>query len=396
MTAPLAEVVPPTPEVWQLFVDETGAFDAADVEESFVVGLLVRAEDTPSSRASMREALQSAFATVPWPPHATDLNVPAWRPYLHAAGSTAGAAQTDPRVAKAARALASCEAFRAAVGPSARSRRDLRAALEAASHWLRKRQPDLVSELEALAVRERAEAARRIRAVLGSPPGRAWLVVAAARPVDEPVRLGAQLTTDPYVDALETLLERVHLLVASHDHGEASERAPVVWCHVATRSVEGAGASNARTEVGPEAVGELIGRARLHGRPVRGRDVTLRAARQVYRYDAGVHPGIVAADVLANGAHHELARKIGRGTSWDEVRDRIAGSLAARVTIDATRLGPEAQSLSSIAAAGVARRHIAACRGPEQDPALARERWLWARQQAIAWSRALRASGGLR
>ncbi|MDP3278387.1 MAG: hypothetical protein Q8Q09_24575 [Deltaproteobacteria bacterium] len=60
---------------WELFLDESGSFDGQ--QPSVVVGLLVQTDGAHALDMGLRQTLQSLVCEMPWPPHATELRVPA-------------------------------------------------------------------------------------------------------------------------------------------------------------------------------------------------------------------------------------------------------------------------------------------------------------------------------
>lgn len=63
--------------IWQLFVDETGSFAQHSVVG--LVGVLIRAYDSPQLKQTLRRRIEQAFPLVEYPPHATVLNLPVSR-----------------------------------------------------------------------------------------------------------------------------------------------------------------------------------------------------------------------------------------------------------------------------------------------------------------------------
>jgi hypothetical protein len=401
-------------ETWQLYVDETGEFDGSDVEKSFVVGLLIRGPASPSAVAEWKRAVQESFPFSPWPPHMAELNLRSFRPYRIARQSRESPPRAVPEVLRqAVDCLRRYEPFERILAEAPPDRCTLRAVLQASDAWLQSYDHDLATRLDRHANAERDRAVQRLRQGLEACADAALLVIAAARPTTRalPTSMGAS-SHDPYYDALETLLHQVMASVGAMDGAECAS----VWAEVAARDLSlnpstgtkgrgqpvlrgrsGVGAPptpplrTKRAERRPLTSGDLqlcLQRLHARGRVPRLRPVVFRFAQPPKYHDARVHPGIVAADVLANGVRHVFCASVEATTPLARVIDWLNGTLKVPPHAVTPRLG--ADRLPSIGAAGVARQYVEAhWRGTQPTVSLEVETALWAREAAGAWAAAL-------
>lgn len=318
--------------VWQLFVDESGSFDPG--ARGVVAGLLVQGPDTEATRSSLRALLEGALPELPWPPHASTMNV---------AGAWAGFAM---RVGRASALAARCEAAvsalstvhpiaatdaarrevverlrRAASGASRRwtpPDRDLRDAMVDADRWLAKnalRARGALCAIRDEAERRRVEAQRDVARRVGASA--VALVAAWGR--------GAELDaltagTDGYLMRLVALVERA---VAALKLFDDSARHTLLL-YVATRDVRAAGEPpRAMTR---QHLNRVI--ALVEGPPVDPRRTVDVVPMPPQRFDERAHPGIVIADHLANRLNAELAGAGGEGWSYVETRADDATGVA--------------------------------------------------------------------
>lgn len=74
------------PQVWRLYVDETGRF-TQPVDTVAVAGLLVPAGLRGATPGALVQSLRAAVPGIPWPLHASLINQPAYFAVVHAAGA---------------------------------------------------------------------------------------------------------------------------------------------------------------------------------------------------------------------------------------------------------------------------------------------------------------------
>ncbi len=363
-------------EHWQVFLDESGSFDAMDLR--VVAGLAVCAPARPAQVRALREELAARVPGVPYPPHAAWHNV--------AAGRLAGYVLQRARAGEAAvdGVRGRCEPawqalVQADVQPGYRralerdrlpSWRDVRAC----DAWLRRRAPDAHHAIRALCRRDGREVAELLRASAGPFGAPEAFLVAAAHP---PGRESA--APDRYLELLGVLAERLGDLLAG-------PRPPArrAWLTVAFRKVEVPGAT-APVPLRPALVRGVLDR--VIGPGVDNPRFTVEGTPG---FDHRVHPGVVLADWIANRTRHSL-RETGPMSPWTS----LAGSLARSVGLPASApvpALPEAEPLPTLAADGPAREAIAAARrGRSYDLEGIPTRW--ARDQAGLWTAALRLPG---
>lgn len=329
-------------EIWHLYVDESGSFEPGSI--GVVAGWLVRDVEDPRATATFKAALEEAFPLVPYPPHATELNVGA----LRVVGSAALSPDSDrsPR-AKALREI--CAPFvdeprvrklaeRKASGQSVK--RDELRRLQA---WLETLDPGVAERLDKEARRSR----RQVEAILHAIPSyyaadEAMVVIAAGRVAEEPVSAATgELVEDGYVTLLESLLERAVALL----QGPGATRK--IWLRVLTRDVSVAGFG--RVELRHSHVARLAQRveAAPYLTPRGANGVRVRSVEHVVRWNEHVHPGCVLADFIAN----RVGNVIGRNREWQavvrDVKREVGLAPSAR-----TRLAPDLGAVATLGTAG--------------------------------------------
>ncbi|MCP4803769.1 MAG: hypothetical protein GY913_07105 [Proteobacteria bacterium] len=353
-----------------LFVDETGDFRTPD-SHGAVVGLV--APTGPEGRLveGLDDELREVFVGLPWPPHATDLNIP----IAHAVRALElGGGRLPRQVKKLAHKVG--KPLKRHVGGSLPAHASQRQ-LKDWDGWLAVAHPELRQELIGLHDRREAGLARVLRK-LGSQG--AWVLVAATRvgAPDEPAAAG-QLVRDTYVRALRLLIERLHALSWS----DAGTRR--LTARICDRSV--------RVEGMPRAVPlsrallEDVAREASEHPALAATDarrdsfhLDVSPGRTVFRGD-DVLAGVVLADWLANRVGRVL-----RTRDWTRLTQRLDHQILHGLGRSRPMaLCPGLPSLTTVAFDGEARRceHEAfEKRGPVATRQIRPD---WARVQAEQW-----------
>lgn len=349
---------------WTLFVDESGDLDLGG-ERGVVAGLLLPAGLHAPLQRDLRSRLETVFAGVPWPPHASTLNIPV---------ATAVAAARVPSRQRPAEV----DALRRELAPmlGGVALEDW-SGLHALDARVAEERPDAWRRLKALRT-ARHEGVRQVMTELSrltGPQGALALFATEATDSDQDERPArSMIVRDPYVRLLRLLLEQVHALLWHQGRGVEVVEAVVADRHVSL--VEG----NQRVPLVPRFVGEVAREASRvpllgDGDPRRGSVAVVATGRQPYRGEA-LPAGLVLADWLANQGARALRRDRGLlalGQSLDAVA--LAGLPLER----SPGLAPGAAPLPTLAWGGEARErvHRAAREGrvtPTED--LAPPRWV--------------------
>ncbi len=293
-----------------LFVDETGDFRTPD-SHGAVVGLVAPTNAQGLLLEGLEDELRQVFVGLPWPPHATELNIP----IAHAVRALELGGGKLPRpLKKLVHRVA--KPLKKHVGGSLpkQARRDQ---LKDWDNWLAAHHPGLRQELVGLRDRREAGLARVLRG-LGAQG--AWVLVAATRvdPQDEPAEPG-QLVRDAYVRALRLLLERLHALSWSSAGGRQ------MAARICDRNVRVQGLPRAvpLSRVFLEDITrEATGHPALDPSDAR-RDsfhLDISPGRTVFRGD-DLPAGVVLTDWLANRAGRVLNAKAKK--DWTRVTERL-------------------------------------------------------------------------
>ncbi|TNF24480.1 MAG: hypothetical protein EP329_24850 [Deltaproteobacteria bacterium] len=360
----------PTDE-WQLWVDESGDFDA-EHGDVVVAGLLVRADVAAVADRTLRRALQAAAPDCPWPLHATltrRLSMYVLWP-VHAA--TRRGTKLDPLTRDA---LSVLEHY--AEKPLARALTALNKNREPSADVLDTLDLWLDEGAYSRALKERRATVRlaisRTLEAVGKSAGddRIWSVAAAEAVVGDAY---GQPLDDRYLSLLACALYRTrnillqrpghHIVrVLASERGvhprRGAEREPLRQRHVAWASLAAAWSTDLTVTRGDASV-EL--------RPCR-----------TYKYEDAPSPFVVA-DWLANACLYPCS------TDWG-IRD-LTGRLRDRLALPCDVAG-----LATIAASGAAwSRERAAERGAPLAALTDGKRW--SREQATAWAAALATERG--
>ncbi|HJL02387.1 MAG TPA: hypothetical protein RMH85_24590 [Polyangiaceae bacterium LLY-WYZ-15_(1-7)] len=363
-------------EEWVLYVDESGDFESDPC--SCVIGLALRERESAELARQLRACVELCFPLVPWPPHATELNVPITRAaacLLADGGDSAVRDTCAPALAALEGGRGQVEVDRLFAATEARRMPDY-VDLQSADGWLRRRAPAAHQALLELRDRQR----RHVRALFAQlvqlyGPDDVF-VVGAAQKGDGASR------ADAYSRCLGALLERLLALLQE----EGRER--VVRFRVATRGVLDP-RLRASVPLNARHIVEAVEAAKPFAARLTGADSSVRLVplEHVTKYDRRVHAGVVLADFLSN----RLRSVLRRNTSWarteEGVRERVGVAAQARAR------SWEAEVLPALAHEGPARAWLERALGldPSERPHLGFMRPRWAGEQARLWADAANA-----
>ncbi len=338
-----------TNSVWSLYLDESGRFDRAD-EAVCVAGVMLR--EPPSREAdTILRAVYRRIDPIAWyPPHATDLRLPAWW-----IGAWALATPADRAAHPAAQTIEHAAALcaRSSAEPDLaemfialeRGRRPKREALDDASRWLRQRHPAIADALTGLA----RDVERRYRDVAGElldrfGADRCFAVAASddgRTPPDGP---------DRYLALLVLLFERVFALLRSRP----AER-HTVWVFAATRNVHDPRVGSRPLQ--PRDVGACVRAAERFpfDAPSTTTDPWVRlVVASTPRYEDAVPAGVVLADFVANRSRRPLAAN----RPWRDLHRELVAD--TRLPFEAVPRGAPVSGLCpTVAATGSPRDAVA-------------------------------------
>ncbi len=379
-------------EDWLLYVDESGQFDsggAAPPTEPLVVGgFLLRGSEHPDHVLALRTEIERIFPTASWPPHASVLRVPASRVWLALANAGAPSPERERALAQARPAVEVVQRSRTHAAEALReaARRPGEpdyALLLAVDALVRRENPGAHARLVQLVRNEFAAFQAFLRHAAESVVRGNMLAVAGAGTQfeDAPAAGPGQVAHDRYLDALETLFERVLMVV--REQPRAANTDVRIWCRVATRGVT---LGEMRPRTWPSLNAHYVAEAarRAASVPALPGRVTPRIVPSefVTRYDATVHPGVVLADFAANQMRHVLTGQAAH-PGWAALAHGVTRALGVPPTRAVELLG--GRELPAIAAPDVPRAAVAAAFRGGEIPELAGEPMVWAREQAAAW-----------
>lgn len=348
---------------WQLYIDESGDFDAVE-DRVVVVGVLLAGADHPSRQQELRDWLKSTFPSSPYPPHQRILNL--------AAGVAACVAREPARVPELQPAVDALDAC-----PLRDDVRELRttpvatfrdAKLRTVDNWMRSHARGAYDLLKRHITQRRGVASRGFAKVIGE--GGAVVAAAEARP-----RASSQ---DRYLDLLTVLIERVVLLLAD---GNSHRVVTVVGARDVTvpgRTAPGRLAPLVRCRLQREHVEQAAKTAcsRLPQSSVSF------AIAQPATYDSRCHPGLVLADLAANRVHGAIYQE-----TFRDLSESLVGALGAPPLGRALAVSADLPSLAGSGRAADAIADVA--RNPSRNASTAGVIPRWAREQADAWIAAL-------
>lgn len=357
---------------WVLYVDESGDF--GEDPYSCVVGLTMREQECGKLERDLRAAVEGCFPLVPWPPHATALNIPVSR----AAACLLSEAGHDQVRSACSRAV---EALRAAKEePALRDfwrcveagRMPAYSQLRAADAWLKAKDGGAHERLRQL-VRVQDRRMRRLLRGLALSGGEDDVFVVGA----VQARQGGAPEDDGYLRCLEALFERLIALVDAEGVRQA------VRFRVATRHVDEP-SLGVRIPLNAKHVVDLVQDAKALAAKLIEAEPGVRCVPLEHqtKYDERVHAGVVLADFLANRVRRVLRSS---KLSWSEVGKGVRGR---------TGIAPEARArrfdavLPALTFEGPLRSWLLTSRGVEELQSMRAPRW--AVEQARRWAEAVR------
>lgn len=335
---------------WVLFLDESGSF--ANDPAVFLGGVLVQERDDPDLARVIRERIRSVDPTVRYPPHATDLKLPA----THLANWLAASREARAEHPLAVDLSIAVESLPQAQLPPAfhdlvdRWRRgeahgDDRDILQATTNWLRSEHPQPYRLLCSIAD-QWSVGMRDVLADLAASWGtdRCFLIGAADVDPDD------ETPGDRYLRLLEAVFERVFAFLRTRP-----PQGHKIWVRAEGRKIghELYGSIHIR----PIDVGGAVRAAELFPLhpPQAPADPHVRLVPRMPEWKAGeYHPGIVLADFIAN----QLRGLISTASDWPS----LATGARSRTGLESqahARSFAEAGPLPAIAAQGEAREAIA-------------------------------------
>lgn len=365
------------PETWQLFVDESGDFDAD--APTLVAGWLVRIDDSSELRAHLRRALDTAVPSLRYPQHANRANLLAtralelarWRRRAPGAPERPWEAAVSPALARL-RAAATHPAVAPALERIDRGGSMDYELLRRCSDWLSACHPTEAARLRALADEERAAV---FDTLAGLPSSEAFAIAA----YDDG---GEEAPSDRYLALLEAMLERV-LALFRHADARVEVRAHVLVRDVQApdfhRPIRLRAADVVRAVRAAERFPLLVPDA---GQP----DPRVRIVPEVpSEFAPTAHPGLVFADWIANRALSELQPASHQRQPWHAIerslRRRVGLVPVAPFRNDAAR-----PLLPTVAVQGIPRRAVADAFARGRPPLARGECEIaWWREQANAW-----------
>ena len=376
---------------WGLYLDESGQFDQRD-EAVCIVGMLL--QEPPSGEADdILRGVYRRIDPIAWyPPHATDLRLPAW--WVAAwvlASPEARAAHPAARTIEHAAAL--CAQARAAPDLSEmfelldQQRRPKHGALARATRWLDRHHRPTADALRELA----RDVERRYQDVAGEllrrfGPDRCFAVAASDDGLSAPSPADQ---SDRYLALLVPLFERVFALLRARPAERHTVRLFAAERHVFDPVL---GSRRLRPQ-DLDACVRLAERFPLDA-PATPTDPWVRlVSTMTMPYDEFAPPGVVLADFVANRARLPLAGN----APWSDLHrvltadTRLPFEAAAR---SCPTLGPR----PTIAANGPARHTIAQAFGHDGDTSPPDTPPGWRSDQAQRWCEvaAMLGAGGVR
>jgi hypothetical protein len=353
-------------ERWLLYIDESGGFEEGQLDP-LVLGVLAPGVESPAFVKTLREKLAQIFPGVPYPPHATELNLAAARPWY--AMSERPRTPLDPAVAAARDFLQRSEHRDArALHRALRDRQDASwEQLSRASDLLAREASATHKSLTHLHLGQRA----RLRAFCSE--GLAVVAAIAPRQLDAATDriTPPTLCKDRYVATMAALLDRVVALLRPQGHERVEVHMRIAGRHIHEDSF------GDRVHLAPRHVRAVAGVVSAGARVTFFLPADYPEAR-VEPFDTNVHPGIVLADHLSNSLRDHL--KAAKGRPWDTVVQQCRDELRIDLTVAAPAFA--SAPMPGLAAAGSAREFIEGAIPSLTEHAEPRR---WARDQAALW-----------
>jgi hypothetical protein len=391
---------------WQLFIDESGDFDDPD-DVVCVAGLFVPLPADDDLEPYLRTRLDEAFPLTTYPQHAAELDVPISRALLalrspRLEGEPAAVADVRARIAPAIGALLGADdpevlttvgAHRVGV-PLTHDR------VRWLDIWLRGAAPEAHRELRAVCDEQEealrahvlgdlADLVRRYTTEVlppsdGNPlPARPVALVAAEASPE-----GAGPPAARYLALFELLLERVYAHL--REPGGARHH---VLVRTSARDLRFGDATNDHRLDAPDVVRasrRAAGFPFLPAEHLPDRRVWL-SALATESFGPAMHPGLVLADYVANRARRALKSTPIRSMPLAALQQSIERRLGHVDTRLPLRARPTLGPLPTVAAGGLARRHVRTCFVGRVAPEPLHHVPRWASESAQAWEIAARA-----
>ncbi|MBI4612621.1 MAG: hypothetical protein HY720_03335 [Planctomycetes bacterium] len=365
-----------TPDVWALYVDESGDF-ASFADSPIVAGLLFHGGGPAVGDGAVRSALESAAPDVPWPIHGWLLR----RVVMYALWPHTRELQgrlCAPEFARKAVEFLEREApdaFSRAVGAllSGGQKEPKEPDLRTLERALESRQPAIHGALW----REMVRVRNLVTSVLSVVAAAETYLFAAGEAIRGDAIPESPDAGDRYLTLLACLFERVALALA-YNGGKHRVDLHVLWRRLREETLG--------RDVRLHIAGVAKAAREAAGRPDRefqwGKGSVRLNPAQVVGFSPTVRASYVLADLAAGEARSVLASM---SASLADVRQELHERLGVPIHFDSP-------DLTHAAASGLAQAHVAiAVRGepaPENalsDPSIR----IWAREQAICWATAL-------
>jgi hypothetical protein len=356
---------------WQIFLDESGDFSRATT--TWLVGWAIQGPATQAHDQRLRRALADAYAGVPWPMHASALNLP----IAHALYRIADVPAPPDVLAACARAVKTLSSSNAL---------EARAYMEAAQKarhgggkggrievdhciarntetWLQREDPTALASLRQLQAQQDRAMRHLLRTLAGGAHGAGAFALAVECEPEHDTSLGAAW----WVDAFEVLVGRgVDLLRSATGAGD----------QVLVRSAAYDGVSGPRLGARSQTI------ARAPWFPTTASCIIF--PTRPLRYDDQVSAGVVVADFLANRIKRSLYGAL------DVAATRVSRDLGLPI-VAVPRSAPDGPGLPACAATGLPHRALQAARRAGPVP-LAPDQGAraWKVEQALAWMHAPR------
>lgn len=370
---------------WSLYVDESGGFKRH--QGSLVAGLLVPARAKELDSPSLRRRFEQIWGPAPFPPHAAIYRDPMGQALLAAIKPDERAMPSGKHAG--ARRQASRRVLGLLEGTSFAGR--LEQLREGRNTWLRLEDvwsatsllrsiPGTAADIERLvdvAELQRASMDTLVRKALSQYPGTRVLLVRGDHDTDGAPIPGTRLLRDRYVDALETMLLRLHRILGANDTCEL---------HVLTRDVEvtGIGAGRSTVHFGGLLLKELVETVR--GQTASAAQCRAGSATQHYRDRADVneslHPFLVLADWVATTCRPATRDPV---TTLADLERHLEAMFLPRGSLRAPVLTPALGVLPLLGAAGLAEDRIRSALTRIAEPPVAPTSPRWVVDQCSEW-----------
>jgi hypothetical protein len=308
---------------WLLFVDESGNFDGREGPVS-LGGLLLQHDSLPTIGRGLRLGVEKIYPHVPYPPHATELNLAAghlasWRLWPVQSIYSGQLENANLEFEKALRIEGASPLLQGFLNAECERKRPKFPSLQGCDQWMQANAPKAMAILEEVrdaSSRNMVDFLSNASSVLFNRNRRCILtgVVECGRHEWD----GSTSSVDRYLDLLRTLFEEVFLFLRDGPPGVGTAHSIAV--RVASRRIYDAAraltVSDIDEQVRCASVFPLY--------PSQGGHDTIEVEAQIEpKYDGNAHAGVVVADFLCN----KLRRVARDGTAeWLVVRQAVKGA----------------------------------------------------------------------